>query len=202
MKKVFLFAFLLAAFTLSCQQKQTQGQAADADTQALTDDAASFDIDDYLEEMSDNPELRYGIGDIDLKEYALCDIDGDGQDEVWVRDEDSHYLAIYVLNDGRPELVAYSDGCTDLEFYKHAVAYSAYYSPGRSWRGAQVVKKSRLSDCYWGEQEWDIFSDDQELTFESYYINGEQATEDECDQFVEKLGEPVEAPKPEWREID
>ena len=60
MKKVF-FAFVLAVFTLSCQQKQTQGQATDANTQepvADVDDeqgdAAPFNISDYLDEMSDN----------------------------------------------------------------------------------------------------------------------------------------------------
>lgn len=208
MKKVF-FAFVLAAFTLSCQQKQTQRQATDANTQEPIADvgdeqagAAPFNISDYLDVMSDNPELRYGIGDLELSEYALYDIDGDGQDEVWVRAPGQNYLAIYVLNDSKLELVAYADGCTDLTYYKNAVAYDAYYSPGRACKGAQVVKNSKLADSYWEETNWDIFDDEaEEVTDESYYINGKESTKADCEHFTEQLGTPIDAPEPDWMPI-
>ena len=199
-KKTFLFALAMAALTLGCQQKQQQPSAA-ADSDEPATDTPAFDISQYLDVMSDNPELRFNIGDYNLSEYALADIDGDGIDEVWVRDTTTNYLAIYCLSDDEPQLVAYADGCTDLEFYKNAVAYSAYYSPGRAFSGAQVLRHSQLAEYYWQEEEFDIFDDDQEEVYKTYYVNGEEATEADCDRIQEQLGEAVDAPTPRWMPI-
>ena len=81
----------MAVLAWGCQQKQTQSSAADNDTSEPAADAPAFDISQYLDQMSDNPELRYNIGDYNLSEYALADIDGDGIDEIWVRDTTTNY---------------------------------------------------------------------------------------------------------------
>ena len=175
----------------SCVQKQEQ----------TNDKGEVFDITMYLEQMEDNPELRYGIGDYQLKEYALSDIDGDSQDEVWVRDTTRNYLAIYVVDGDSVKLVAYADGATDLNFYKDAVGFTAYYTPGRSWSGAQKLKNSKLTDYFISEVQWDSFSDEQEVTYEWYNINGKSTTSEECDKFVEQLGKPVDEPELEWLPI-
>lgn len=162
--------------------------------------AQTFDIHKYLEQMTEMPAERFNIGDVELKEYALIDIDGDGINEVWVRG-DLNYQALYTVEGDKVNKIAYADGSTDLTFYKNAVGYSAYYSPGRSVNGAQMLKKSRLADSYDSEIMFNPSSDDQEVTSEDYWLNGKESTKKACNKFVKKLGKPVEKPQPVWHPI-
>ncbi len=173
----------------------------EADDIAETSDDEEFDISKYVEEMQDNPEIRMPVGDIVLTEYALVDIDGDGKNEVWVRGE-NNYEALYTLEKDGLGLIAYADGATDLTFYKNAVAYSAYYTPGHSYSGAQIIKNSRLAEYYAEQVDFDAYSDEQEVTDENYIMNGEVSTADACEAFQKKLGEPVDAPEPMWQPIN
>ena len=193
-----IIVLAMAFMTTSCGQKKEQSTNQ---VDSLMSAGEEFDIGKYVEQMEDNPELRYGIGEYQLKEYALADIDGDNKNEVWVRDTTMNYEAIYAVEGDSVQLIAYADGATELTFYKNAVAYNAYYSPGRSCQGAQMLKDSKLTEYYFSEVHWNIFSEEQEVTDEMYDINGKSATSEECEKFVEKLGEPVEEPELKWQPI-
>jgi hypothetical protein len=193
-----IIVLAMAFMTTSCGQKKEQSTNQ---VDSLMSAGEDFDIGKYVEQMEDNPELRYGIGEYQLKEYALADIDGDNKNEVWVRDTTMNYEAIYAVEGDSVQLIAYADGATELTFYKNAVAYNAYYSPGRSCQGAQMLKDSKLTEYYFSEVHWNIFSEEQEVTDEMYDINGKSATSEECEKFVEKLGEPVEEPELKWQPI-
>ena len=194
-----LTTLFLTVLMTNCGQKKEQSANNQIDSFLTFEE--EFDITKYLEQMEDNPELRFGIGAYQVKEYALADIDGDNKNEVWVRDTTVNYEAIYVVEGDSVHLIAYADGATVLTFYKNAVAYNAYYTPERSCQGAQMLKDSKLTEYYYSEVHWNIFSDEQEVTDEWYDINGESATSEECEKFVEKLGEPVDEPKLEWQPI-
>ena len=193
-----IIVLAMAFMTTSCGQKKEQSTNQ---VDSLMSAGEDFDIGKYVEQMEDNPELRYGIGEYQLKEYALADIDGDNKNEVWVRDTTMNYEAIYAVEGDSVQLIAYADGATELTFYKNAVAYNAYYSPGRSCQGAQMLKDNKLTEYYFSEVHWNIFSEEQEVTDEMYDINGKSATSEECEKFVEKLGEPVEEPELKWQPI-
>ena len=193
-----IIVLAMAFMATSCGQKKEQSTNQ---VDSLMSAGEEFDIGKYVEQMEDNPELRYGIGEYQLKEYALADIDGDNKNEVWVRDTTMNYEAIYAVEGDSVQLIAYADGATELTFYKNAVAYNAYYSPGRSCQGAQMLKDSKLTEYYFSEVHWNIFSEEQEVTDEMYDINGKSATSEECEKFVEKLGEPVEEPELKWQPI-
>ncbi|MBR4366076.1 MAG: hypothetical protein IKP43_04775 [Bacteroidaceae bacterium] len=193
-----IIVLAMAFMATSCGQKKEQSTNQ---VDSLMSAGEDFDIGKYVEQMEDNPELRYGIGEYQLKEYALADIDGDNKNEVWVRDTTMNYEAIYAVEGDSVQLIAYADGATELTFYKNAVAYNAYYSPGRSCQGAQMLKDSKLTEYYFSEVHWNIFSEEQEVTDEMYDINGKSATSEECEKFVEKLGEPVEEPELKWQPI-
>ena len=77
--------------------------------------AQEFDIHKYLEQMMEMPVERFNIGDVELKEYALIDIDGDGLNEVWVRG-DLNYQALYTVEGDKVNKIAYADGSTELTF--------------------------------------------------------------------------------------
>ena len=210
MKKI---AFMIALTALvGCGQKSNTTHKADLEQDgeeleemedndvAETGDSAEFDISKYIEELQEDPGLRISMGDIVLTEYALIDLDGDGKNELWVRGE-NNYEALYTFENNGLELIAYADGATDLTFYKNAVAYSAYYSPGHSYSGAQIIKNSRLAEYYDEQVDFDIYSDEQEVTGEIYRMNGEYATAEECEAFQQQLGEPVDAPQAKWQPI-
>ena len=187
-----IIAFAMLLMMSCCGQIQAQTSSNDGE----------FDITRYLDQMQDNPELRFAFGGYELKEYALVDIDRDGKDEVWVRDSSVNYQAIYAIAGDSMLLIAYADGATELTFYEDAVKYVAYYSPGRSCEGVQFLKDSKLTDYCMSEVKWNIFSDEQEVESEWYYVNGEDASEEEYNKFLERLGEPIPEPKPEWRLIN
>ena len=210
MKKI---AFMIALAALAgCGQKPNNTAKADLEQDdedvvemedndvAEAGDNQEFDINKYIEEMQEDPGLRYPLGDVVLTEYALVDLDGDGKNEVWVRGE-NNYEALYTFENDGLGLIAYADGATDLTFYKNAVGYSAYYSPGHSYSGAQVVRNSRLAEYYDEQVDFDAFSDEQEVIDEIYTLNGEEASADECEEFQKRLGEPVDAPQPKWHPI-
>ncbi len=191
MNKSIIITFAVSLFMCVCPHGQAQ----------VAVDGGSFAIEKYLEQMQDNPELRFAFGEYELKEYALFDIDGDGKDEVWVRDSTSHYQAIYTIEGDNVMLIAYADGSTDLEYYRNAVKYSAYYSPGRSCVGAQIVKDSKLADYCLSEVNWDIFSEEEEVTDEWYLINNKVVTAEDVDKFLEQLGDPIPEPPLKWLPI-
>ena len=208
MKKI---AFMIALTALvGCGQKSTHkadlGQDGEEleemedDDVAETGDSAEFDISKYIEKLQENPGLRISMGDPVPTEYALIDLDGDGKNELWVRGE-NNYEALYTLENDGLGLIAYADGATDLTFYKNAVGYSAYYTPGHSYSGAQIVKNSSLAEYYDEQVDFDINSDEMEVFDEFYRINGEEATDEECDAFQKKLGDPVDAPQAKWQPI-
>lgn len=199
MKHNIIICLGLALAMVNCEQKQAannlKGLDQDKDNAEKVEE---FDITKYLEQMKENEELRFAFGAYELKEYALTDLDGDGKNELCVRDSAVNYEAYYAILGDSVELIAYADGGTDLEFYKSAVGYSAYYSPGRSVQGARMLKNSVPTDYYISEEEFNIFSDEQEVTRESYYMNGEFVEKEDIEKFVEQLGEPVEAPTLQW----
>ena len=209
MKKI---AFMIALTALvGCGQKSTHKADLEQDEEELeemegndaedTGDSAEFDISKYIEKLQENPGLRISMGDPVPTEYALIDLDGDGKNELWVRGE-NNYEALYTFENNGLELIAYADGATDLTFYKNAVAYSAYYSPGHYYSGAQIIKNSRLAEYYDEQVDFDMYSDgQQEVTSEIYTMNGADATDEECEAFRQQLGEPIDAPQAEWHSI-
>lgn len=192
MKKNFVLAFVLGITMVCCGQK-----AAQSDNEA-------FDITKFLDQIKDNPELRYGLSSEELspKEYALVDIDGDGQNELMVRDTLIHYQAIYTIEGDSLWMLAYKDGCTDLEFYKNGVGYQAYYSPGHAYDGVGMLQNSRHGDWYVHQVDFDISSEDSVVEGDMFLINGEMVSAEDIEAFKKKLGEPVEAPVAEWLPID
>lgn len=163
----------------------------------------AFDIHDYLEMMEAMacPRFMRDTADVKFMQYALIDIDGDGQHEVMVNDDNQKYVAVFAIVGDSIEMLADADVCCDLEFYKGAVGFSGYYTPGRSAAGASIVKNSRCAEDYYMETKFDIFNDEMELEYESYYVNNEPSDEESCNKFQERLGETVTV-EPEWQTIN
>ena len=163
--------------------------------------AKPFDIHVYLAQMEADacPRFLRDTTDVKFVDYALVDIDGDGQQEVWVRDTVQQYQVVYAIVGDSIAMLADADVCCELQFYDGAVGFNGYYTPGRGVAGATIVRDSRPAENYFQEVCIDIFNDMETLD-ESYYINDEPSDEESCRQFCDKLGDQISI-EPEWRPI-
>ena len=86
---------------------------------------------------------------------------------------------------------------SEIEVYKNAVGYHSYISPGQVDEAYSVLKNSRVVSSADMNMKFDIFSDEQEVEYEGYSVNGKEVDEDTYNEFVQKLGDIVEV-TPEW----
>ena len=187
MKRILLLLLPLLALTCQAQEKK------------------NFDINKYREVILNEyayPRFAKSADDTKLKDYALVDIDGDGKPELWVRgDESQDWQGVFSLDGDSLTLLADADACSEIEVYKNAVGYHSYISPGQVDEAYSVLKNSRVVSSADMNMKFDIFSDEQEVEYEGYSVNGKEVDEDTYNKFVQKLGDKVEV-TPEWIEIE
>ena len=186
MKKILLL--LLPLLVLSCKAQEKR-----------------FDINKYKDVILNEyayPRFAKSSDDTVLKDYALIDIDGDGKSELWVRgDESQDWQGVFSLDGDSLTLLADADACSEIEVYKNAVGYHSYISPGQVDEAYSVLKDSRVVSSADMNMKFDIFSDEQEVEYEGYSVNGKEVDENTYNEFVLKLGDTVEV-APEWIAIE
>ena len=164
-----------------------------------------FDINKYKEVILNEyayPRYAKSADDVVLKDYALVDIDGDGKPELWVRgDEGQDWQGVFSLDGDSLTLLADADVCSEIKVYKNAVGYHSYISPGQVDEAYSVLKNSRVVASADMNMKFNIFSEDQEVEYEGYSVNGKEVDEDTYNEFVLKLGDTVEV-MPEWIPIE
>ena len=87
-----------------------------------------------------------------------------------------------------------------MVFFKNAIGYSTYVSPGHSAAGYCVLKDSHIVASAFMQVDINIFSD-METEFEWYKVNDEDVEEADFDRFVEQLGETIDI-EPVWHKIE
>ncbi len=183
MKRIILL--LLPLLALGCQAQEKK----------------NFDINKYKDVILKEyayPRYAKSADDTVLKDYAFIDIDGDGKSELWVRgDESQDWQGVFSLDGDSLTLLADADVCSEIKVYKNAVGYHSYISPGQVDEAYSVLKDSRIVSSAEMNMKFDIFSDEQEVEYEGYAVNGKEVDEDTYNEFVQKLGDIVEV-TPEW----
>lgn len=186
MKKIQLIIMVLLAFVGLAQAQEDK----------------SFDFNKY--KVSIDKEAFYQClwdDALNYVDYALIDLDGDGKSELWVRsEEEQSWQGVFAIDGDSVTILAYADRCCDMAFYKNAVGYSSYVSPGHFEAGYCVLKDSRIVASAFKHVDINIFSD-METEFEWYKVNDEDVEEADFDRFVEQLGETVDI-EPVWHKIE
>ena len=187
MKKIRLILVFLLAFGSMAQAQEDR----------------SFDFNKYRESIDRNAIYYCFWGDsLNYMDYTLIDLDEDGKSELWVRsDEEQSWQGVYAICGDSVEVLAYADGCCDLVFFKNAVGYSSYVSPGHAEAGYCVLKNSRVVASAFKHLDINIFSDEMETEFEYYIVNDVHTVKENFDRFVEQLGEEIEI-EPVWHKIE
>lgn len=162
-----------------------------------------FDFDKYKDTMQEFAIPRFAKSEapVVFVEYALVDIDGDGLPEVWVRgDEGQDWQGVFSVEGDSVVLLADADVTSEISFYKNAVGYSGYISPGRVDEGFSVIKNSRIVASCEKHMEFNIFSDEHEVYYEDYTVNNKDVDEETYNDFVIGLGEKIKI-EPLWHRI-
>ena len=187
MRKMMLCMMALLAFA---------GQAKAQET--------GFDFGKYRAAVKENayPRFAKSAEDVRFKAYALIDLDGDGKQELWVKgDEGQDWQGVFALkDDGSVVLLADADVCSELQFFKNAVAFKSYISPGRVDEGFSVLQNSRVVHSGVMHKEFNIFSDEMETQYESYTVDDKDVDEETYRETFYALGVEVEL-TPVWHDI-
>ena len=193
MKKIQLIIIVLLAFGGMAQAQEDK--SFDFNKYKVSIDKEAFDQKAAFYQCSWDDALNY-------VDYALVDIDEDGKSELWVRtDEEQAWQGVFAIDGDGVVLLAYADRCCDMAFYKNAVGYSSYVTPGHAESGYCVLKDSRIVASAFKHVDINIFSEEMETEFEVYYVDDEQTEEDSFDRFVEQLGETIDI-EPVWHKIE
>ena len=188
MKKVFFFA-ALALLMSACGGSPKKGMQTEAPSQAV------LSAEDFvkMQELYDNAEDDHGWKP--LCKWQYVDLDGDGVNEVWMRDAAEEYGAFFALGGGDVALIgvetdrfaAYPRERKDGKGYfcKGGPAGGpAYYTETVSVKDSRVAERFTLLEVY-GE-------------IDTASLNGKEMSDEEAVAFRDALPESKELIPGEW----
>ena len=190
MKRILLFAALLA---LTACGGNTDKTAADSSA-ANTPTAEQFA---QMQALYEDAEDDHGW--MPLCKWQYVDLDGDGLDEVWMRDRDEEFGAMFSLADGEVSLIGIETdrfGAYTLE-QKDGKGYFCKGGPagGPSYYTEIVtVKDSRVVEQF---NQLQVYDD-----IDGEGLNGKEISADEARAYVKALPESKELEPGEWNLLD
>ena len=152
----------------------------------------SFDISKYAESMTSDM----------IYEYALIDIDLDGKPEIWVRNSEGYYDAVYAIAGNKVDLLAEADGRTAIVFFENGVGSQGSCGTGCAQNNFCILRESRVVH----RVSWiDVYSFDANGDFSSaesnYNKDDKECTEEEALELSNQLGETYGI-NPTWHPVD
>lgn len=190
MKKVFIYAALLAM--TACGGNTNKAAQAVQDSAAPT--AEQFA---EMQELYENADDDHGWQP--LCKWQYVDLDGDGLDEVWMRDKAEEYGAMFSLADGKVSLIGVETdrfGAYTLE-QKDGKGYFCKGGPagGPSYYTEIVtVKDSRVVERY---NQLQVYDD-----IDGASLNEKEISADEARAYTKALPESKELTPGEWNILD
>ena len=150
-----------------------------------------FDINKYLQEMKRLVAKEAGTeeDETSFDAYGLLDIDRDGKPEVYVRDKEHFYNAVFSIADGKPTLLAASFNATEIYFFEHGVGAQGGCGTGCMMSDLTLIKNSRAVFNICSIDEYDM---DGELAASSMTKDDKKISKKEYDKLYAQLGEPVD----------
>ena len=184
----------LLALTACSGNTNKAAQAAQDPAGANTPSAEQFATMQALYEDAEDDH-----GWMPLCKWQYVDLDGDGLDEVWMRDKDEEYGAMFSLADGTVSLIGIETdrfGAYTLE-QKDGKGYFCKGGPagGPSYYTEIVtVKDSRVVEQF---NQLQVYED-----IDGAALNGKEIGQDEARAYMEALPEGKELVPGEWNILD
>ena len=153
-------------------------------------------IYDTLVDMAE--PLFAGYAPVEFTEYALIDVDRDGKAELWLRNGENAYDAIFSLADNDPHILADANPRTPFSFLNGAIQTSGGCGTGCHTVSLVVLKDSRLDYTldYMGQYDME-----GNLSEEGWTKNDKDIPTEEGDRLYKALGQ-VKDIYAKWHEID
>ena len=197
MKKVFFFA-TLALLLAACGGNPNQQNKQTTDKAAVLQKADSPSAEQFaaMQEIYDDAEDDHGWKP--LCKWQYVDLDGDGINEVWMRDMAEEYGAFFALSDGYPELIGieterfqpYTREIKDGKGYfckSGSAGGPSYYTEIIALQDSHIVERFNQLQVY----------EDVEAE-----LNGEELSQEEIEAYREALPEGKELEVGEWNILD
>ena len=192
MRKSLLIAALLAL--TACGGNQNKGTQAADPSEANTPSAEQFA---KMQELYENADDDHGW--MPLCKWQYVDLDGDGIDEVWMRDKDDEYGAMFSLADGTVSLIgietdrfpAFTREQKDGKGYfckAGAAGGPSYYTEIITVKDSRVAERFNLLEVY-GE-------------VDGAGLNGKDIGAEEARAYTAALPESKELVPGEWNILD
>ena len=188
MKKILFIALAAAALALFSCAESTGGEEANICLSVLDNTKRMYDPDSKAEiYLNDYAAER----DMSVSEYAVVDLDGDGQSEIVVGLARGGYDDGYViLHTDKGTAYAYELPYRALTDLKEDGTFS--FSSGAADSG---IGRLEFADGGYSVEKLAYSESGDDIDDVSYYIDGAEATEDE---FYDLLAEQNKKPGAEW----
>ena len=194
MKKIVFMIAAIAALSACGGNPTRQNEPAGQAQQPTEPSAEQFAEMQALYEDSDDDH-----GWMPLCKWQYVDLDGDGLDEVWMRDRDEEYGVFFSLADGRVSLI----GMETDRFQAYSLEPKdgkGYFCKGGPAGGPSyyteviTLKDSRVVERY---NQLQVYED-----IEAASLDGEEIGQDDARAYMEALPDSVELVPGEWNLLD
>ncbi len=158
-----------------------------------------FNITNIYDELIKQGKTQIdGYDDIEFMEYALIDVDHDGQSELWLRNGEANYEAIFSLADDNPHILIDANERMPFSFFPSAIQASGGCGTGCNMATIAVLKNSRLAYTLNNMEQYDMEGNLSENNWEK---DGKAISTDEGENLYKTLGKVTDLYFV-WHEID
>ena len=133
--------------------------------------------------------LFTGYDPIEFHEYALIDVDHDGQAELWLRNNEARYSIIVSLADNDPHILIDANERSGISFFPGAIQSSGGCGTGCNMAEITVLKGSKLAYRLNNMEQYDL---EGELSENGWEKDGKEIPSEEGEKLYKSLGKPVE----------
>ncbi len=149
-----------------------------------------FDITKIYDELISLAEpLFAGLDPISFSEYALIDVDRDGQAELWLRNGELGISIICSLAGNDPHILVDSDGRTGFSFFDGAIQASGGCGTGCSMLAVVMLKNSRLDYTLNNMEQYDM---EGNLSENGWEKDGKEIPTEEGEKLYKALGSAID----------
>ena len=158
-----------------------------------------FDIAKWYDELVELAEpLFAGYDPIEFHEYALIDVDRDGKAELYMRNIEARYEAIFTLDDKDPHILIDADDHRSISFFKNAIQSSGGCGTGCNVGEIVVLKDSKLAYTLNNMEQYDM---EGNLSENGWEKDGKEIPTEEGEKLYKSFGDPIE-PYINWHGIN
>ena len=158
-----------------------------------------FDISKRYDELVELAEpLFTDYNPVEFHEYALIDVDRDGKAELYMRNAEAQYEAIFTLDDKDPHVLIDADLHRSISFFKNAIQSSGNCGTGCNMAEVVILKDSKLAYSLNNMEQYDM---EGELSENSWTKDDKEIPTEEGEKLYKSLGDPIEL-YVKWHDIN